>query len=115
MTTESTQREQFEAKFAELGWSIPQLGYESEVMDAAYWGYKAGANSIPAGILRDAEEALLTELRCASILMENLPKLPGYSGSILMIDATEAKNIEKVIDEAIEAIDQDKSNTKGDE
>lgn len=45
-------------------------------------------------------KALHSELVGASCIMSNLPEMPGYNGSVLMIDDTEAARIVKAIDAA---------------
>ena len=47
--------------------------------------------------------ALLSKLSVASAVIGNLPELPGYNGSILTIDDTEAARIEADLDEVREA------------
>jgi hypothetical protein len=50
-------------------------------------------------------EELLSKLRQASCVIGGLPELPGYNGSILMIDDIEAEKIVKAIDEAISKLE----------
>jgi hypothetical protein len=47
---------------------------------------------------------LLSKLRVASSVLEYLPALPGYNGSILTIDDTEAARIAKDLDEVVDAL-----------
>ena len=44
---------------------------------------------------------IISELSVASIVMRALLQLPGYNGSILMIDDIEAERIGKAIDAAL--------------
>ena len=50
-------------------------------------------------------EELLSKLRQASCVIGGLPELPGYNGSILMIDDIEVEKIVKAIDEAISKLE----------
>lgn len=47
---------------------------------------------------------LISRLSVASVVIGNLPQLPGYNGSVLTIDDTEAATIEKTIDDALELL-----------
>ena len=47
---------------------------------------------------------LLSRLRTASIVVANLPKLPGYNDSVLNIDDSEAVEIALTIDDAVAAL-----------
>ena len=49
---------------------------------------------------------LISRLRTASVVMGNLPEQPGYNGSVLTIDDTEAGEIEKAIDAAAIALEE---------
>lgn len=49
---------------------------------------------------------LIGELRTAAIVMENLPQLPGYNGSILTIDDNEALKIAMVISQAVAELER---------
>lgn len=58
---------------------------------------------------------LLSRLRTAAIVMENLPEQPGYNGSVLTIDNTEAGEIVTAINAAVVALEvgyQTKDDTK---
>ena len=48
---------------------------------------------------------LLSSLRQASCVIGGLTELPGYNGSILMIDDIEAEKIVKAIDEAVSKLE----------
>jgi hypothetical protein len=48
---------------------------------------------------------LLSRLRQASCVIGGLPEMPGYNGSILMIDDVEAAEIVRAIDEAISKLE----------
>ncbi len=55
----------------------------------------------PAKVLTDAaRESALRKLTVASVIIGNLPELPGYNGSVLTIDDTEAAMIVADLDEA---------------
>ena len=43
---------------------------------------------------------IASECRVASMVMKNLPEIPGYNGSILKIDGDEAARISEVLDRA---------------
>jgi hypothetical protein len=47
---------------------------------------------------------ILSELNTASFVVGNLPELSGFNGSILLLDDTEAKRIEKCLIDAINEI-----------
>lgn len=49
---------------------------------------------------------LLSRLRTAAIVMENLPEQPGYNGSVLTIDDTEAEKIANAIDAGVAEIEK---------
>lgn len=48
---------------------------------------------------------LISKLRTCAMVIENLPELPGYNGSILQIDDTEAESIAKDIYAASEKME----------
>lgn len=49
---------------------------------------------------------LRSKIISAAIIIENLPELPGYNGSILTLDDTEAERISKDLNEACAAIEE---------
>lgn len=48
---------------------------------------------------------LISKLRTCAIVIENLPEIPGYNGSLLQIDDTEAETIAKDIFSAAEKME----------
>ncbi len=49
---------------------------------------------------------LLSRMRTAAIVIGNLSEEPGYNGSRLVIDDTEADEIEKAIDAAVAEVER---------
>lgn len=49
---------------------------------------------------------VVSGLRVASVVLDNLPELPGYNGSNLIIDDTEAERLVKSIDAALAEFDR---------
>jgi hypothetical protein len=49
-------------------------------------------------------DELIRRLRAAAVVLENLPELPDYNGSILLIDDVEAERIAKDIDAVADAL-----------
>ena len=50
-------------------------------------------------------QTLIEKLRVTSLVLSGLPKLPGYDGSILILDDVEAARIVSDINEVVTAID----------
>jgi len=79
--------------------------------DAAIAWIKAATPVVPAPVALDGAHSdqvalLLSKVRVAACVIENLPELPGYNGSILTIDDTEAARISKELYEIAEFLDK---------
>ncbi len=58
----------------------------------------------PAALPAEVVKGLLSKLMTAKIVIANLPELPGYNGSILTIDDTEAAKIAADLEELYDAL-----------
>jgi hypothetical protein len=63
-----------------------------------------GESKMTASTEQTLFEQLISRLRVAATVMENLPEIPGYNGSIVRIDDVEAEEIAKTLNDAADEL-----------